>query len=154
VRAAGSILRAQVLSGRRCVLLFNTAGRETQTVSSDGPEWRRAFELLAAAAPDARGSAAELLRSADAPAARSLELVVVTSRVERTLVDRLLERALTRRPVALVHVEAESFAGAARRPVPELLRLQAAGVPVAVVRQGDDLASALQRANVVEVARA
>ena len=154
VRAAGSILRAQVLSGRRCVLLFNTAGRETQTVSSDGPEWRRAFELLAAAKPDARGSAAELLRSADAPAARSLELVVVTSRVERTLVDRLLERALTRRPVALVHVEAESFAGAARRPVPELLRLQAAGVPVAVVRQGDDLASALQRANVVEVARA
>jgi uncharacterized protein (DUF58 family) len=154
VRAAGSILRAQVRSGRRCVLLLNTAGRESQVVSSDGPEWQRALELLAAVEPDARGSAAELLRSADTPAARSLELVVVTSRVERTLVDRLLERTLTRRPVALVHVEAESFVGAARRPVPELLRLQAAGVPIAVVRHGDDLASALHGATAAEVARA
>lgn len=154
VRAAGSILRAQVRSGRRCVLLLNTAGRETQVVSSDGPEWQRALELLAAVEPDARGPAAELLRSADAPAARSLELVVVTSRVQRTLVDRLLERALTRRPVAVVYVEAESFAGAERRPVPELLRLQAAGVPIAVVRQGDNLASALHGATAAEVARA
>jgi hypothetical protein len=77
--------------------------------------------------------------------------VVVTSRIERSLVDRLLERALTRRAVALVHVEAESFAGAPRRPEPELLRLQATGVPVAVVRRGDDLAAALRGADVIEV---
>ena len=123
VRVAGSILLAQVRRGRRCVLLLNTAGREMQVVSSDGPEWQRALELLAAAEPDARSPAADAARSADGPAARSLELVVVTSRVERTLVDRLLERALTRRPVALVHVEAESFAGepapsGARAPAP------------------------------------
>jgi uncharacterized protein (DUF58 family) len=154
VRAAGSILRAQVRSGRRCVLLLNTAGREMQVVTSDGPEWQRALELLAAAEPDARSPAAALLRSADGPAARSLELVVVTSSVDRSLVDRLLERALTRRPVALVHVEAASFAGRPQRPTPELLRLQAAGVPVAVVRQGDDLAPALHGANTVEAARA
>ena len=78
--------------------------------------------------------------------------MVVTSRVERSLVDRLLERALTRRAVALVHVEAESFAGAPRRPVPELLRLQAGGVPVAVVRQGDDLGSVLHGASPSEAA--
>jgi len=154
VRAAGSILRAQVRNGRRCVLLLNTAGREEQIVSSDGQEWLRALELLAAAEPDARGPAAALLRSAEGPAARSLELVVVTSRVERSLVDRLLERALTRRPVALVHVEAASFAGRPHRPDPELLRLQAAGVPIAVVRHGDDLAAALYSAGAAGVAHA
>ncbi len=154
VRVAGSILLSQVQRGRRCVLVLNTAGREMQAVSSDGPEWQRALELLAAAEPDARGPAATLLRSADGAAARALELVVVTSRIETSLVDRLLERALTHRPVALVHIEPESFAGRARRPEPALLRLQAAGVPIAVVRQGDDLASALDGAGASEVARA
>jgi hypothetical protein len=55
----------------------------------------------------------------------------------------LLERALTRRAVALVHVDAASFAGRAHRPEPAVLRLQTAGVPVAAVRQGDDLAVVL-----------
>jgi uncharacterized protein (DUF58 family) len=154
VRVAGSILLAQVTRGRRCALVLNTAGRETQSVSADGPEWQLALELLAAAQPDARGPAAALLESAEGAAARSLELVVVTSRIERSLVDRLLERALTRRPVALVHVEPESFAGRPRRPDPDLLRLQAAGVPIAVVRQGADLAAALDGSGSAEVARA
>jgi len=154
VRAAGSILLAQVRRGRRCVLVLNTGGQEMQTVSSDGPEWQRALELLAAAEPDARAPAAALLQSAQSPVARSLELVVVTSRVERSLVDLLLERALTRRPVALVHVEAESFSGRPRRPDPELLRLRAAGVAIAAVRQGEDLASALDGVPAREVVRA
>jgi uncharacterized protein (DUF58 family) len=154
VRVAGSILLAQVKRGRRCVLVLNTAGRDAQTVSSGGPEWQRALELLAAAEPDARGPAGGLLQSADGAAARSLELVVVTSRIERSLVDRLLERALTRRSVALVHVEAESFAGRPRRRDPDLLRLQAAGVPIAVVRQGEDLAAALDGAGTREAAHA
>ena len=154
VRVAGSILLAQVRRGRRCALILNTAGRDTQSVSSDGPEWHRALELLAAAEPDARDPVAMLLRSADGPASRSLELVVVTSRVARSLVDRLLERALTRRPVALVHVEAASFAGRPHQPDRELLRLQAAGVPIAVVRQGDDLATVLHGASAAEAARA
>lgn len=146
VRAAGSILLAQVRRGRRSILALNTAGRETQAVTSDGPEWQRALELLAAAEPDARTPAAALLDSGVGPAARSLELVVVTSRIEPALVSRLLERALTRRPVALVHVDAASFAGGPRRPEAGLLRLQAAGVPVAVVRRGEDLAEALKGA--------
>ncbi|HEU5405054.1 MAG TPA: DUF58 domain-containing protein [Gaiellaceae bacterium] len=143
VRAAGSILRAQMQRGRRCVLALNTAGRELQAVSSDGPEWRRALELLAAAEPDAHRPVAGLLESGISPVARALELVVVTARIEPDLVNRLLERALTRRAVALVHVEAGSFAGRSRRPEPALLRLRAAGVPIAVVRQGDDLAVSL-----------
>lgn len=143
VRVAGSILLAQLRLGRRCVLALNTAGRETQTVSSDGPDWQRALELLAAAEPDAARRVSELLGSGVSAATRSLELVVVTSRIEQALVDRLLERPFTRRAAALVHVEAASFAGRPGRPEPGLLRLQAAGVPVAVVRRGDDLCAAL-----------
>jgi uncharacterized protein (DUF58 family) len=143
VRAGGSILRAQMQRGRRCVLALNTARCELQAVSSDGAEWGRALELLAAAEPDGRQPAAALLESGISPVARALELVVVTSRIEPALVDRLLERALTHRAVALVHVDAGSFAGRARRPEPALLRLRAAGIPIAVVRQGDDLAVSL-----------
>jgi uncharacterized protein (DUF58 family) len=154
VRAAGSILLAQLRRGRRCVLALNSAGRELQTVSSEGPEWQRALEFLAAAEPDAAHPAAVLLESGINPAARSLELVVVTSRIEPALVNRLLERTLTRRAVALVHVEAASFAGRPRRREPLLLRLQAAGVPIAVVRQGDDLAVALAGVGAGEIAHA
>jgi hypothetical protein len=45
--------------------------------------------------------------------------------------------------VSLVFVDPTSFAGTPRKPVPELLRLQAAGVTVAVLRDGDDLAETL-----------
>jgi hypothetical protein len=154
VRVAGSILLAQIRLGRRCVLALNTAGRETQTVSVDGTEWQLALELLAAAKPDGSRPVAALLESGISPAARSLELIVVTSRIEPGLVNRLLERGLARRAAALVHVEAASFAGRPHRPEPELLRLQAAGVPVAVVRRGDDLATALEGVRPGEVAHA
>jgi hypothetical protein len=42
-----------------------------------------------------------------------------------------------------VWVDAPSFAGRPTRTLPGLLRLAASGVPVAIVRQGDDLAAAL-----------
>jgi len=154
VRVAGSILLAQLRRGRRCVLALNTANREVQTVSSDGPEWQRVLGLLAAAEPDASRPAGVLLESGVSPATRSLELVVVTSRIEPALVNRLLGRALTRRAAALVHVDAGSFAGRPHRPEPALLRLQAAGVPIAVVRQGDDLAVALAGVGAGELAHA
>jgi hypothetical protein len=56
--------------------------------------------------------------------------------------------------VSLVYVDPASFNGAARRPQPLLLRLQAAGVPIAVVRRGDDLAAALEGTAAGEVAHA
>ena len=143
VRAAGSILRAHVRAGHPAVLVLNTREREVQSVMGDGPEWERALGVLAGAVADARTPAAALLDSADGPAARALELVVVTSRLEPGLVRRLLERSLARRPAALVHVDAPTFAGRPSTPHPELLQLQAAGVSVAVVRRGDDLGEAL-----------
>jgi hypothetical protein len=105
-------------------------------VTTEG-EWRRAREALAAAEPNARTPAFALLQSDGGIAARSLELVVVTSCVDVALVDRLVQRALSRRGASLVYVDTTG------RPEPQLLRLQAVGIPVAVVRSGGNLAAAL-----------
>src|SRR5512133_299561 len=154
VRAAGSILDSYVHRGRRAVLVVNSERRDVQQVHSAAADWRRALELLAAAEPTGRSTVGRLLAEHDGPAARALELAVVTARLERELVDRLVQRALSRRKVSLVHVDAASFNGARRRAEPLLLRLQAAGVPVAIVRAGEDLGAALEGAPVAEAARA
>ena len=144
VRAAGSILQTHVRAGRRAVLVVNGARRAVQEVHTHGAEWRQALELLAAVEPDGPEPLANLLADEASPAARALELVVVTSSVSAALADRLAQRARARRRVALVFVDAATFA---TRPKPTteplLLRLQAAGVPVAVARAGDDLAEVL-----------
>jgi hypothetical protein len=107
-----------------------------QSVASEG-EWLRALEVLAGAEPTARTRAFAFLQLDGGVVARSLELVVVTARVDVPLVDRLVQRTLSRRGTSLVYVEAMPG------PETQLLRLQAAGIPVAVVRPGDDLAEAL-----------
>jgi uncharacterized protein (DUF58 family) len=136
VRAAGSVLDAHVRRGRRSALVLNSAARHVQPVTSDG-DWRRALELLAAAERDGTTPAFALLQTDGGPAARSLELVVVTSRVDGPLADRLVQRALSRRGTSVVYVEAEPG------PEPQLLRLQSVGIPVAIVRYGDDLVGVL-----------
>jgi uncharacterized protein (DUF58 family) len=154
VRAAGSILDAYVRRGRRAVLAVNSEQREVQHVHSPAADWRRALELLAAVEPTGQTPVARLLAQEDGPAARALELAIVTARLEPALVDRLVQRSLSRRKVSLVYVDPTSFNGSARRPEPALLRLQAAGIPVAVVRAGDDLAARLEGEPGAEVARA
>jgi uncharacterized protein (DUF58 family) len=136
VRAAGSILQAHHRRGRRCALVINSAALETQSIATDA-NWRRALELLAGAEATAHTPAFALLQVEGGVAARSLELVVVTSRVDVRLVDRVVQRALSRRGVSLVYVETKP------EPEPQLLRLLAVGIPVAVVRSGEDLAAAL-----------
>jgi uncharacterized protein (DUF58 family) len=143
VRAAGSILEAYVRRGRRGVLVLNSKRREVQHVHSPAADWRRALELLAAVEATGDTPVARLLAEEDSPAARAVELVVVTSRLEPALIDRLVQRALSRRKVSIVFVDPASFNGAPRRPEPALLRLQAAGIPLAVIRAGDDLAAGL-----------
>ena len=98
--------------GRRCALVVNSAAREAQPVTSEG-DWRRALEVLAAAEPNARTPAFALLQADGGVAARSLELVVVTSRVDAPLADRLVQRALSRRGASLVYVETGAAPGAA-----------------------------------------
>jgi hypothetical protein len=63
-----------------------------------------------------------------------------------------VQRVLSRRNGSLVYVDPASFNGAARRPEPLLLRLGAAGVALAVVRAGDDLAAALDGTAAAEAA--
>jgi len=136
VRAAGSVLQAHVRRGRRCALVVNSAARESQAVSTES-DWRRALEILAGADADARTPAFALLQSDGGVAARSLELVVVTSEVEPALADRLVQRVLSRRGASLVYVQTSP------QPEAQLLRLQSVGIPVAIVRPGEDLAAAL-----------
>ncbi len=142
VRAAGSILRAHVRRGRRAVLVCAGARTDSVRVSSEDGDWRTALDILAGAEPDGMRSLADVL-TGEGGAAQALELVVVTARLEHRLGDRLVQRAQAHRTVSLVFVDTVSFAGRRARPEPELLRLQAAGVQVAVVRRGDDLRAAL-----------
>jgi len=145
VRAAGSLLLAQARRGRRAFLLVNGARRTDQRVHSYETDWRQAYDLLAAAEADSQTPAAALLGDEGSSVARALELTVVTASLSPLLVERLLQRTLSQRRSALVFVDPASFgrngAQAARQPA--LLRLQAGGVPVAVIRRGDDLGAKL-----------
>jgi hypothetical protein len=69
---------------------------------------------------------------------RQAELLVVTCRPDATAA--LDARGLR----GVVLVDAPTYAGAAASPAsPALLRLAGGGVPVTVIRAGDDLAAAL-----------
>jgi len=145
VRAAGSILRANALRGRRALLSITSSPPETCQVGSIDGEWRTALELLAAAEPTGTDSLARFLERDASPALQAVELVVVTAALEPRLVDAMLDRAFARRPVSLVLVDAASFNGGEREALrePALLRLQAGGVPVVALQRGDDLAAKL-----------
>jgi hypothetical protein len=117
--------------------------QETIRVQTYAGDWRAALEALAAAEPTGRLSLAAVVADESGPLARSYELALITSRLEPSLVDRLVQRALAQRRVSVVYVEASTFAGGRPSREPGLLKLQAVGVPVAVVRRGDDLATVL-----------
>jgi uncharacterized protein (DUF58 family) len=149
VRAAGSIVKSHASRGRRAALLVNGRRPEYQRVHSFDGDWHRALEILAAVEPDGYVPVANMLADEAGPAARAVELTVVTSALAPRLVERLAHRALGNHAASLVFVDAASFA----RPEPQaavatadaaqMLRLQRAGVPVLVLRRGDDLAAAL-----------
>jgi uncharacterized protein (DUF58 family) len=145
VRAAGSILRSHVRRGKRASLVVNGETLEAHRVHSLDGDWRRALELLAAAEPGGERQAAALLSDDAGPIARVRELALVTASLSDRLVDRVVQRRVAHLGVSVVWVDAASFAGREREAATQalLLRLDAAGVPVAVLRRGDDLATAL-----------
>ena len=147
VRAAGSILRAQTVRGRRAALIINSATRDYQPVHSADGDWKQAFELLAAVEPNGHSSVATLLADEAGPAARALELTIVTASITAQLVERVLQRAVGRHPAAVVYIDPASFGDRSFATGPatasQLVRLQRGGVPVAVVRLGDDLSEKL-----------
>ena len=154
VRVAGSMLRTQVVRDRRAVLVVNSLRQEVVRVQTALGEWRQALETLAAVEPTGQVPLAALLVDDSGPAARAFELAIVTSRLDAALVDRVVHRSLAQRRVSVVYVDAPTFAGGRPSREPGLLRLQASGVPVAVVRRGDDLQFVLGTAMKREVARA
>jgi len=143
VRAAGSILHSHAARGRRAVLVVNgTPPSSVPVVSLEG-DWLAALEVLAAVEPGATVPVVELLAREGGAASRALELVVVTSRLTGALARKLAQRAQASHGVSLVWIDSASFAGRPTAVEPELLRLQAVGIPIAVVRNGDDLRAAL-----------
>jgi len=148
VSSAGSILRAHAGRSRRAALLVNGGVPRYQPVHSLEGDWELALGLLASAQPDGRnGVAALLVEGAGAPS-KALELCVVTSGLSPRLTERLLQRSVTRRGTSLVYVDPLSFGPAppARLPADvgaQLARLDHAGIPVCIVRRGDDLAARL-----------
>jgi uncharacterized protein (DUF58 family) len=148
VRAAGSILKAHAAKGRRAALLINSASRPYQRVHSFDGDWLRALELLAAVEPDGPTPVVGMLTDESGPAGRALELTVVTASLTPRLAERLLHRMLNRHAATLVYVEPTSFADdppAQLEPAvgAQILRLERGGVPVAILRKGDDLQAKL-----------
>jgi uncharacterized protein (DUF58 family) len=147
VRAAGSILRTHAKRGRRSSLVVNSRTPVYRRVHSFEGDWHLALEVLASVEPDGHVPAAHLLSDESGPATRALELTIVTSVVSPKLVERLVLRAYAHHPATVVFVDPRSFAEGPAAPAhdvtAQLLRLDRAGVAVAVLRRGDDLAEKL-----------
>jgi uncharacterized protein (DUF58 family) len=141
VRAAGSIVRVHALRGRRALLAVTSAPPEHRRVTSFDGEWQLARELLAAVEANGTEDVEAFVGRDSSAAAHATELVVVTTVLRPRLADALLQRAQAHRPASLVLVDGGSFreepGGPLREPL--LLRLQSSGVPVVVLRRGDDL---------------
>jgi uncharacterized protein (DUF58 family) len=140
VRVAGGLLRALVGRGRRAAFVLGTQRTELLRVSSLDGDWDAAFAALAAVEPDGDLPLERLL--GDPAVARAGELVLVAASLGPRVVERLLAGG-RRATVVLVDTASYAPAPAGRAPSPDLLRLAAAGIPVAVVRRGDDLTRAL-----------
>lgn len=142
VRAAGSILEAYARRGRDVTLVTTGCERAVVRVRALDPDRRAALDALAAAEADAPHSLGHTLRRGLPPGLRNGELTVVTANLDGHSVDAVLAAA-QRRLVSVVWIDAPSFVGRPTRVAPGLLRLAGLGIPVAVLRAGDDLAAAL-----------
>jgi uncharacterized protein (DUF58 family) len=142
VRAAGSVLRAYVSRGRRAVLVTTGNAGIVQRVSSLDGDLVAALGVLAAVEADAIHPIGRWLRGAQTPAIHASELVVVTANLDAGATEAVLS-ASARRLSSVIWVDAPSYAGRPTRAASGPLRLSSAGIPVAVVRRGEDLATAL-----------
>jgi uncharacterized protein (DUF58 family) len=147
VRAAGSLLWAHARRGRNARLLVTTdLDGESVSIRSYEQDWPRALEVLAAAEQTGRRPIESLLGDQAGPASHARDLAVVTAALRPELVDSLIARAATRQQVSVVKVDAPSYAGrrrSAAAPDAGVLRLEAAGIAVAVLKRGDSLEGVL-----------
>lgn len=143
VRAAGAVALAHVRQ-RRDVLLIGTASTTGPArIQGSQRDWERALDYLAEVMPEACAGVGRFLGDRANPVSGSRDLVVVTGRPERA-VEALLEARRQGRAVSLVAIAAETFVGRPRdRASASLLRVAAAGIPVAVVTADSALEDAL-----------
>lgn len=153
VRSAGSLVLALVGRGRRAVLLTNGRVPQAVPVRTLGGDIEATLDALAVVEPNAVHGLSHALRRGSAAAREAGDLVVVTATLDAAAVEELL-RAATLRPVSVVWIDAPSFAGRRTKADPGALRLVAAGLPLAVVRAGDDLAGVLDSSTWRDVAHA
>ena len=149
VRIAGSILWTHARRGRNARLLMTSAGAEPFAVRAYERDWARAMEALAAVEQDGRRPLEGFLGDTAGDASRASDLTVVTPALRPALVEALIARAASRQQVSVVYVDLPSFGGRERRAAGvdgAVLRLEGTGVPVAVIRRGDDLYSVLTAA--------
>jgi uncharacterized protein (DUF58 family) len=142
VRAAAGITRAHAARSRRALLVIAATEPGVYRIRSLGRDWEDALDALAAAEASRATPLLQLVSPRGVLGTVS-ELVVVTARPE-VVVEPLLARAAVGRSSALVALDAPTYAGRAPSTAsPSLLRLAAAGVPLAVVRRGAPLVEAL-----------
>ncbi len=157
VRASASLLGRMVSLGQRCSLVVHGNARQRLRIQASGGEWGGVMALLAAVQADAErplhmmlsgiGTGSEAADSVDAA-----RLFVVTAGLSPALADRLLALRSFRRDVALVWVDAATYAGRRTGHGPEeaaSLQLARAGVPVARLRAGDDVGVVLSATRIV-----
>jgi uncharacterized protein (DUF58 family) len=150
VRAAASVLAKLVEVGQRCALAINGRSRATQVRLGRGGDWHAALGELALARADGVRSLAAAL--GDPSTVGSLldaaRIIVVTAGMSSGLAERMLQLRSAQRDFAVVWVDAATFARGARVNDAEAaaLRLSNAGVPIARIRAGDDLTTALSAA--------
>ncbi len=152
VCAAGSILQSHASRGRLVTFASTGRGRSVVSVRSAASDLDGALDGLAAAEPDAPHGLARFINGIHPLLASAGELVVVTATCDPAAFTSALALA-GRRAVSLVWIDAASFAGRPTRAEPGVLRLAANGIPTAVVRRGDDLASVLSARAFQAVAR-
>jgi uncharacterized protein (DUF58 family) len=143
VRAAGSVMRVHVARGRRCALVTTSQAESAARASSLDGEFASVLGTLASAKADAQHDLARFLERPPKAVEHAPEIVVVTATESPAAARRLLDLT-SRRAVAVVWVDATSYVGRPTRAVPAVLQLSAAGIPIAVVRHGEDLAAALE----------
>jgi uncharacterized protein (DUF58 family) len=153
VRAAGSILRVYAGRGRKASLLTTGTEGPRAQVSTLSEDFRAVLGVLASAEPNANSRLPRWLAHEQTRTAEAGELVVVTANLEPVAVDALLAVA-SRRLLSVVLIDSSSYAGRPARAAAGPLRLSSLGIPVAVVRHGDDLAAALDAPRVEALARA
>ena len=146
VRAAGSILWTHARRGRNTRLVVAGKAAEAVSIRSYERDWPRAMEALAAAEQDGVRPVEAFLTDEAGVAARASDVAVVTAVLRPPLVQVLIARAANRQRVSVVYVDLASYGSADRGAVgvqAAALRLDAAGIPVARLRRGDDLAGVL-----------